>query len=99
MKYTTLQKNSLKYIDLFCGIGGFRAAMEKTCGALGIEAECLLSSDIDAECQNPSKKETKGIRSWKRQASNAQVAKLVDALPWGGSSRKGMEVRVFSWAR
>lgn len=51
MKYTTLQNNSLKYIDLFCGIGGFRVAMENACASSGIEAECLLSSDIDAECQ------------------------------------------------
>jgi DNA (cytosine-5)-methyltransferase 1 len=51
MKYTTIQNNSLKFIDLFCGIGGFRVAMEKACGSFGIEPECLLSSDIDAECQ------------------------------------------------
>ncbi len=51
MKYSTLSNNSLRYIDLFCGIGGFRIAMEKACLSLGIEAECLFSSDIDAECR------------------------------------------------
>ncbi|CAM9526430.1 unnamed protein product, partial [Phaeothamnion confervicola] len=29
---------------------------------------------------------------------NAQVAELVDALASGASARKGVEVRVFSWA-
>ena len=51
MKYSTLSNNSLRYIDLFCGIGGFRIAMEKACLSLGIEAECLFSSDVDAECR------------------------------------------------
>ena len=32
---------SYKFIDLFCGIGGFRVALEK-CGL-----ECVFSSDID----------------------------------------------------
>jgi len=35
---------SLKYIDLFCGIGGFHQALS----ALG--AECVLASDIDKKC-------------------------------------------------
>jgi len=34
----------LKYIDLFCGIGGFHQALS----ALG--AECVLASDIDKKC-------------------------------------------------
>ena len=29
----------------------------------------------------------------------ARVAKLVDALPWGGSARKGLEVQIFSRAQ
>jgi len=36
---------NLKFIDLFCGIGGFRIAAE-SCGA-----ECVFSSDIDPYCQ------------------------------------------------
>ncbi len=32
------------------------------------------------------------------RSSPAQVAELVDALASGASSRKGVEVRVFSWA-
>ncbi len=37
--------SDLKYIDLFCGIGGFHAAAN----ALGMQ--CVLASDIDASCR------------------------------------------------
>ena len=43
--------NALKYIDLFCGIGGFRLAMENACLQEGIKPTCVFSSDIDKECQ------------------------------------------------
>jgi DNA (cytosine-5)-methyltransferase 1 len=52
-------KNSdfqLKYIDLFCGIGGFRIALELACSQYKvkdkkIEPICVFSSDIDADAQ------------------------------------------------
>lgn len=47
----SLQPNPLKYIDLFCGIGGFRLAIEQICSEQVIPSQCVLSSDIDAECQ------------------------------------------------
>lgn len=37
----------IRFIDLFCGIGGFRIAAENAAKRLGIEAECVFSSDID----------------------------------------------------
>ena len=40
----------LKFIDLFCGIGGFRVALEKK----GLE--CVFSSDIDPNAQKAYKK-------------------------------------------
>jgi len=43
--------NTLGYIDLFCGIGGFRIATDRACLARGIEAACLFSSDIDPDVQ------------------------------------------------
>jgi DNA (cytosine-5)-methyltransferase 1 len=40
-----------KFIDLFCGIGGFRYAMEAAAEKRLVKPECVLSSDIDTECQ------------------------------------------------
>ena len=37
----------LKFIDLFCGIGGFHQAMNK----LTIPTECVFACDIDKECK------------------------------------------------
>ena len=36
---------TLKYIDLFCGIGGFHQALSK------LNAECVLACDIDKYCR------------------------------------------------
>lgn len=37
----------ISFIDLFCGIGGFRYACNRSFNKLGIEGECVFSSDID----------------------------------------------------
>jgi len=42
----------LKFIDLFCGIGGFRIAMDQACRENDIIPECVFSSDIDKFCQD-----------------------------------------------
>jgi DNA (cytosine-5)-methyltransferase 1 len=42
----------LKFIDLFCGIGGFRIGFENACKEHNIQPECVFSSDIDLHCQN-----------------------------------------------
>jgi len=42
----------LKFIDLFCGIGGFRIAMDDACKENNIIPECVFSSDIDKYCQD-----------------------------------------------
>ena len=44
-------KKTIRYIDLFCGIGGFRVAVEQVAKELDIAVKCVLSSDIDEECQ------------------------------------------------
>jgi len=41
----------LRYIDLFCGIGGFRVAAEHVCRERDIEPGCVFSSDIDLDSQ------------------------------------------------
>jgi len=42
----------VRYIDLFCGIGGFRLAAQNAAKLLGVEPECVFSSDIDTSCQD-----------------------------------------------
>jgi DNA (cytosine-5)-methyltransferase 1 len=41
----------LRYIDLFCGIGGFRIAMNQIASRKSLDARCVFSSDIDQACQ------------------------------------------------
>ncbi len=41
----------INYIDLFCGIGGFRIAMEQAAEELLLDANCVFSCDIDKEAQ------------------------------------------------
>ncbi len=41
----------VRFIDLFCGIGGFRYGMESAAVSRGIKTSCVFSSDIDKECQ------------------------------------------------
>jgi DNA (cytosine-5)-methyltransferase 1 len=41
----------LKFIDLFCGIGGFRIAGQLACVERGIDPTCVFSSDIDPDAQ------------------------------------------------
>ncbi|MBN1830183.1 MAG: DNA (cytosine-5-)-methyltransferase [Deltaproteobacteria bacterium] len=48
---STFTKKEVRFIDLFCGIGGFRYAIEDVAVKIGIHAECVLSSDIDPDCQ------------------------------------------------
>ena len=45
-------RETLKFVDLFCGIGGFRIAFEEACQAKGLLSECVLSSDIDIRAQD-----------------------------------------------
>lgn len=48
-KIIIAEKKELKFIDLFCGLGGFRLALEK------FGAKCVFSSDIDKNVQNTYK--------------------------------------------
>lgn len=41
----------LRYIDLFCGIGGFRIAINQVCQEYEIKCKCVFSCDIDADAK------------------------------------------------
>ncbi len=41
----------IRFIDLFCGIGGFRFAANASFKKLGIKGKCVFSSDIDIPAQ------------------------------------------------
>jgi DNA (cytosine-5)-methyltransferase 1 len=41
----------IRFIDLFCGIGGFRFALESVASKGGYKSVCVFSSDIDTDCQ------------------------------------------------
>lgn len=47
----TGKKKVIRFIDLFAGIGGFRYAMQNVGADLGMDVECVFSSEIDQECQ------------------------------------------------
>lgn len=42
-----MAERTLKFIDLFCGIGGFRYAFEQASKRINVKCECVFSSDID----------------------------------------------------
>lgn len=44
-------RKHVRFIDLFCGIGGFRFAIERVAEKAGASLECVFSSDIDRDCQ------------------------------------------------
>jgi DNA (cytosine-5)-methyltransferase 1 len=44
------KKNEVRFIDLFCGIGGFRLAFEQAAEECGIKHRAVFSCDIDDAC-------------------------------------------------
>lgn len=45
------RKITIRFIDLFAGIGGFRYAMQNAGKELAVQADCVFTSEIDTECQ------------------------------------------------
>lgn len=50
-KKSTVHSPTIKFIDLFAGVGGFRYAIHNACHELRFQSECVFSSEIDPECQ------------------------------------------------
>lgn len=48
---TPIYPKPIRFIDLFCGIGGFRYASKYAFDKLGLEGKCVFSSDIDKYAQ------------------------------------------------
>ncbi len=48
----TLDENVIQFIDLFCGIGGFRYAAQQAAREANIAAQAIFASDIDVACQD-----------------------------------------------
>ena len=46
-----INSKDIRYIDLFCGIGGFRIAAQQLAGELGTPVKCVFSCDIDEGCK------------------------------------------------
>ncbi len=44
-------RQNIKFIDLFCGMGGFRLATEIVCQENNLQSKCVFSSDIDIDAQ------------------------------------------------
>lgn len=44
---TNSNDKPIRFIDLFCGIGGFRFAADQVFSQYGVTAECVFSSEID----------------------------------------------------
>ncbi|MFV0337596.1 MAG: DNA cytosine methyltransferase [Chthoniobacterales bacterium] len=44
--------SSIRFIDLFCGIGGFHFALRNALLNTPLNAKCVYASDIDITCQN-----------------------------------------------
>ncbi|MEW5941598.1 MAG: DNA (cytosine-5-)-methyltransferase, partial [Chloroflexota bacterium] len=42
---------AIRYVDLFCGIGGFRYGASQVFEKYGVPAQCVFSSDIDPYAQ------------------------------------------------
>lgn len=46
-----MKKRNIRFIDLFAGIGGTRIGTEQACRDLGIDQDCVFTSEWDKDCQ------------------------------------------------
>lgn len=50
-KHNKKKATHLRFVDLFCGIGGFHIAALNASRTVGVTTECVFSSDIDPDAQ------------------------------------------------
>ena len=41
-----MKSNTVKFIDLFAGLGGIRLGFEKAFKEVGVDTECVMTSEI-----------------------------------------------------
>ena len=54
--FEVMYSDNMKFIDLFAGIGGTRLGFEQACKQMGIESECVFSSEIKEHAVSAYKK-------------------------------------------
>lgn len=59
MKKNVAKKSSLKFIDLFAGLGGTRIGFESACKSLNLRSECVFTSEIKDSAVRTYKKNFK----------------------------------------
>jgi DNA (cytosine-5)-methyltransferase 1 len=43
---------AIRYLDLFCGVGGFRLGAERALAERNLDGACVFSSDVDEACRD-----------------------------------------------
>lgn len=81
---------SVRFVDLFCGIGGIRIALEQALEHISLDGECLLSSDID-----PRARETYSLNFVEAPASDIRK---ITKIPKHDVLLAGFPCQPFSYA-
>ena len=68
LKNPQLQGGSMRFVDLFCGIGGFHHALSD------LNHECVFACDIDKDCNEVY------LRNW-QMSSKGDIRNLSDTVP------------------
>lgn len=51
MRGVSTSRGKIRFVDLFCGIGGFHIAFTEAAREIGLSPECVFASDIDNDCK------------------------------------------------